>query len=134
MRLLKNIHKNQKGMAALLAAVILCAVSLLMSRNSLVLGLTGIDIAYNYEKGQSVLSFTEGCIEETIRQFQLDENYSAIDKSFSLGDFYCIINTSSSSGEQVITVTGNSGDYYKSIEAEILLNEGSVSINSWQEI
>ncbi|MEA1963120.1 MAG: hypothetical protein U9M94_02665 [Patescibacteria group bacterium] len=126
--------KNQKGMAAILAVVILCAVSLLMSRNTLILGLSGLDIAYNYAQGESVLNFTEGCVEETIRQFQLNENYSATDKNFSLGDFYCIINTSSSSGEQIITVDGNSGDYYKSIKAEILLNEGSASINNWQEI
>ena len=127
-------NKNQKGLAAILAVVILCAVSLIMSRNALVIGLSGLDIAHNYAQGQSGLNFTEGCVEETIRQFQLNENYSAADESFSLGDFYCIINTSSSSGYKIITVNGNSGDYYKSIEAEILLNEGSVSINSWQEI
>ena len=130
----KNTQKNQKGLAAILAVVILCAVSLLMSRNTLILGLTGIDIAYNYEKGESVLSFTEGCVEETIRQFQLDENYFTTDKNFSLGDFYCIINTSSSTGYKIITVNGNSGDYYKSVEAEILLDDGNITINNWQEI
>lgn len=121
-------------MAALLAVVIICAVSLLMSRNSLALGLSGLDIAYSYEKGQSVLNFTEGCVEETIRQFQLDENYSAVDESFSLNDFYCTINTSSSSSEKIITVTGNSGDYYKSVEVKILINAGGVIINNWREI
>ena len=130
----KSKYKNQKGMAALLAVVILCAVSLLMSRNTLIIGLTGIGVAYNCEKGQSVLSFADGCVEETIRQFQLDENYSVVDKNFSLGDFYCIINTSLSGDEKIITVAGNSGDYYKSVEARILINEGIVTINNWKEI
>ena len=121
-------------MVALLAVIIVCAVSFVMSRNSLLLGLGGLDVSYNYKKAQNVLSFTEGCVEETIRQFQFDENYSVVNKNFSLNDFYCTINTGSSSSEKIITVIGNSGDYYKSLEVKILINDGNVIINNWKEI
>jgi hypothetical protein len=129
----KNIANSQSGYAALITVVIIGAAALIIAKNVSLLNLGELDMAVMADKGDEALVIADGCVEETIRRFTLDPNYSANDYELELGNGNCVINTSDDGDARTITVVSRVGDYYQEINAEITLSDGGIILNSWQE-
>ena len=125
--------QSQSGLAALIVVVIIGAAVLVMAKSVSFLSMGEIDMAYTSVKGEEALVIAEGCAEETLRRFQLDENYSASDYVLSLGGGQCVINTSADNDERTINVIGRVDNYYKRIRVGIIATSSTVMVNSWEE-
>ncbi len=129
-----NIKKSESGFAALVAVVIIGAVSLLIAKNISILSWDELETSYTLDKGEEALAIAEGCAEETIRRFELSSDYSASDLSLELGNGECLINTSADGDNRVITVTGRVIDFYRKISVNISISSSSAPVlNSWEE-
>lgn len=131
----KNIglKNNNSGFAALVAVVIIGAASLLIAKNISILSQDELEIAYILDRGEAALNIAEGCVEETIRRFELNPDYSASDFNLELGGGECLINTTTDGNGRLIVITAHSADFYKKINADISLDGGGVILNSWTE-
>ena len=128
------LFESQSGLAAILTVVIIGAVSLIIAKTVSSGSLDGVEMAYAENRAGEALAIAEGCIEETFRRFQLDENYSAENMTLALGNGECVIDTSADGNERIITVAGSVGEYYRRVRVDISIENGIITVNDWQEI
>lgn len=134
--LFSNESNKQAGVAALLLVVIISSAALLMAYSAALLGLGELDMGYTFQKGSEALAVADGCLEETLRRIRLDNSYGlgAEDIALSVINGSCIINVDDiSGGRRMVNIKSAIGDYYKKIEAEILLSVNAVEIDGWRE-
>ncbi|MFH1451451.1 MAG: hypothetical protein ABIF89_02475 [bacterium] len=131
----KRGAKNQKGVATLLMIVVIAAAVLTMAYSASMLGLGELELGYTVQKGGEAASLADGCLEEALYRIRLDQNYglSEGDISLTLFDGSCIIRITGNGDNRTISVLATIGQYYKKIETDIVISEGFININSWQE-
>ena len=127
-----KIKNDRRGVAALLTIIVVGAAALLMAYSASILGLGDLDMGYTAQKGKQAGSWADACTEEALHRFRLDANYSG--ETLSLGEKSCIISVISNGNDRVIAVVASDGDFNKSLQSEITINSGVVTVNSWNEI
>ena len=131
---MRNKIKNETGIAAILTVLIISAAMLVIARSTISVSIGESERTYTQEKGEAALAFAEGCVGETLRRFQLDPGYTANGEAFPLGSGNCTVNTLADNDARTIVAVGQIGDYYKSIEAGIIIQDNGIMLTSWQEI
>jgi hypothetical protein len=129
-----NAIKSQSGLAALLAVVIVGASVLIIAKNASFMGIGEIDMAYLSAKGEEALTITEGCVEETLRRFQINPDYTADNFSLLIGEGECTIRTTANGNQRAITVLGRRENYFKKIQVNVILDNEQIVIDDWQEL
>ncbi|PLX28387.1 hypothetical protein C0581_02560 [Candidatus Parcubacteria bacterium] len=127
-----QISNSTKGIAALLTIVIIGAAALLMAFSASILGLGDLDMGYVAQKGKQASAFADACLEEGLHRLRLDENYSG--NALSLGENSCIISITAQGQDRIIVVESQLGDFYEKKQAELTLNNNSISLSSWEVI
>jgi len=127
-----NLFCDNRGVAALLTIVIISAAVLIMALSSAILGLGELDMGWTSQKGGETFALVDGCLEEVLRQLQLDNNYNGGTLSF-VGNS-CIISVVSNGNNRIINVSGTVSDYTKKIEANIDIDGILITLNSWKEV
>jgi len=122
---------DNRGVAALLTVLIVSAAALLMAFSASVLGLGDADMSYTEQKGNQSLSLANGCVEESLRQLQLNSNWNGT--TLNLSDGSCIINVSSSGSARTINVLASADNFNKKILVEASVSSSLVRVVSWQE-
>ncbi|OGF26844.1 hypothetical protein A2303_01765 [Candidatus Falkowbacteria bacterium RIFOXYB2_FULL_47_14] len=126
-----DVKNNKSGFATLVAVIIIGAVSLVMAKNATILDLGEINAAFAYDRGEEALAIAEGCVEETIRRFTLDPDYSANGFNLSLGSGNCVIDTVANGIVREITVVGRTDNFYRTVNAAISLTDEGMVLESW---
>mgnify|MGYP007123701188 CR=1 FL=1 len=127
------MNNKQKGVAALLTIIIVGASALIMAFSASILGLGELDMGYISQQGAETLAIADGCMEESLERLRNDASYAG--GSLSLGDGSCIITVSTSGNNSTTTVTANiDSKYFKKIRTTADINNGIVSIDSWEEL
>ena len=127
-----KIKKDNRGMAALIIVLVIGATALILALSSSFLGLGELDMGFTSQKGGEVTSLADGCMEEALRQIQLAANYSG--ETLNLAENSCIIGVQTDGDSRIITVTAVIGDYGEKIEANVTINDGVITLNSWQKL
>ena len=127
-----SIVKNNNGVAALLSVVIIGVVALLMAKNSAMIGRADLDIVNNNIFSSIAESNAESCLEEALRQIQLDENYTNSALSIDLTQGSCIVEVVKNDRDYTLLSEGQMLVYLKSIEVQASLSGGAVMIDSWK--
>ena len=132
----QSLFVDNRGIAALLVIVIIASATLIMAYGSALLGIGELDMGYVGQKGREALSVAEGCIEEAFYQIHINQDYGIGmgDMSFTALNGSCIIGVTGAGTVRTISSLGNVGNYYKKVEADILLNGSKIIINSWKEV
>ena len=128
----RNIKKDNRGAAALLSVVIIGAVALLMAKNSAVIGRADLDMTNNNILSGIALSNAESCSEEALRQIQLDANFRSTGLSLVLERGTCLLRVSEIGGIYTINSEGRMSSYIKIIEVQAFLDNGGVTIDTWE--
>jgi len=125
-------NKNRQGITALIVVLVIGASALIMSYGAALLGLGELDMGFISSRGTAAFYLADGCVEESLRRLQINNDYevSGFDLELDLGS--CLIDVASSSGEKIITVKAGTDNYYKTIEAHAVIVGGEISINSWE--
>lgn len=126
-----NNYKNEEGFVVLLLILVISTVTLLIGYSAMVLGLRELDMGYSSSESSNALALAEGCVDETLRQLNFNSSYTG--GTLSFGDDSCIITVVDSSGDKIITVTGQIGNYYKKVEVNATVSTTPYIINSWEE-
>jgi hypothetical protein len=126
--------KNQDGLAVLLVVVVIGAVSLILTRSASQVGLSGLETAWAGAKAGEVFTIGEACLEETLRRWQIDSNYTAANVVLTIGNGQCLITATAADNKRIVIVQAQSGDYYKKFKVEATINNNQIILNSWQEI
>ncbi len=127
-----GVAKNNNGVAALLSVVIIGAVALLMAKNSAMIGRADLDIVNNNILSSIAESNAESCLEESLRQIQLDENYTNLVLSVDLAQGSCLVEVIKNSGNYIISSEGQMLSYLKKIKLRVSFLDGAVIIDSWE--
>src|SRR3989339_352972 len=127
------VYKQQSGVAMLLIVVIISVVLLLTIKTVSFLGISNVEMAGIFDKGDNVLVFSEGCVEEALRRIQIDNSYTVSNFPLSIGSESCIISVEDNIGQKIITIVGNTDNYYKKIRVVKLLivNKSCLLKNQW---
>ncbi len=128
---MKN-KKDNRGIAALMIVVVIGAAALILALSSSFLGLGELDMGYTAQKGGEVASLADGCMEEALRQIQLDNNYAG--ETLNLEGNSCIIGIQTNGNDRTITVSALVSDYGEKIQTNITINSGLITLNSWQKL
>ena len=129
-----NKLKAQNGIAAILTVIIISASVLILAVGGAYLSLNGLDMAFVYNKQNEARSIAEGCVEEILRQIQMDNDFMSSDFNLSLGDGTCAASVAISGNNRTIISEGTVGDYSNKVKLEIELIGNRIIINSWDEI
>lgn len=134
-----NVSRStiQKGVAALFVVIVVGAAAFLMAYSTTLLGLGELDAGYIDATGGEVFAFTDGCVEEALRNFRLNQNY--LGGTLSLDNGSCGILVEASGEARTLTVTGTQGNFSRILEAVVALSGDETSgtiitINSWREL
>ncbi|KKU48575.1 hypothetical protein A3H10_03600 [Candidatus Uhrbacteria bacterium RIFCSPLOWO2_12_FULL_46_10] len=135
----KLTPEHPVGFSALLTVLIIGVVALTMATSASLLGLGELELGYTYQKGGEAFSVADGCLEEAMRRLRLDAGYTG-SPSFPVVNGSCTISVVDLGGNQRrLTILGQSGSYYKKIQAVITVvaqipgSLNIVTINSWEE-
>lgn len=131
---INNFYKNESGFATLIIVVIFTIIFLLSVKGLAFLGASNVDISAITNKGNDLLAFTEGCVEDALRRIQIDPSYTTSSSTLSIIGESCIISIENSSGQKIITATGNFADYYKKVKVIASVSGGNITIDSWEEL
>ena len=123
----------QAGLAALLSVVIIGAVALVIVAQTVNIGLGELDTLTADNYGSAALNLAEGCIEETIRRWQIDPQYDTESEFPILEGGSCTVMTEKNETVYNVTATGKINNYYQTVRAEFLYQDGDFSLISWQE-
>lgn len=123
---------DNKGISALLTIVVIGIASLIMAYSASFLGLGDLEIGFDAQKGEEVLSLAEGCAEETILQLKGNGGYSG--GTLNLEEGSCIINVLPSGSDRTLDVTAVIDEYERTLQINLTLSGSSVTVNSWREI
>lgn len=130
----KTNSKNG-GFSALLIIVVIASVMLIISLNASLLGLGELDLGYTSQKGGEAYAFADGCVEESLRRFSLDTNYTG--ETFIMGNNSCSIEVTKSGLYATSTVTASTTSaYYKTLETAFTFTDNvhpTITIISWTE-
>ncbi len=125
--------KNNKGVVALLSVVIIAMVSLLLLRSSSVIALIDLDMVNNSIHSSMAMSNAESCLEDALRQIQLDANFRSDGFYLDLNNGNCLCTvTSEQTNRYLIRAEGRVLSYLKIIEAEASLDNGELTIDLWE--
>ncbi|MFH0891874.1 MAG: hypothetical protein V1867_03785 [Candidatus Falkowbacteria bacterium] len=127
-----DFKNNNSGFATLVAVIIIGAVSLVMAKNATILDLGEIDEALAFNRGEEAFMIAEGCVEETIRRFTLDPDYSASGLNLSLGSGDCVIDTVANGIVREIRAVGRTDNFYRTVNAAISLTDEGIVLESWE--
>ena len=128
---IKKFNSDQRGITALITVVVVGAAALLMAYAASWAGIVDLDTSYLAQKGESIASFADGCLDESLQRLRYDVNYTGGSLSFDGGT--CIINVVSAGSDRTITVSASAGDYYQALRASVTLTSNVIVLNSWEE-
>lgn len=129
---INNLKFDKRGVAALLTVIIVSASVLLIAFSASILGMGEMDMGYTSQKGQESYSLVNGCAEEALRQIQFNSNWGGGTLNLSGGT--CIIAVISDSNNRIITISSNINNFSKKLQVLVSVNNGIITLNSWQEI
>lgn len=129
---MKNLKFDKRGVAALLTVLIVSVAALLIAFSAAVLGMGEMDMGYTAQKGQESYSFANGCVEEALRQLQLNVNWTG--ETLNLSEGSCIIGVVQNANDRTITVSSRVNNFNKKLQVLVTINNEIITLNSWQEI
>jgi len=128
---MKNIQKNQKGMASLFLVIVVGVVGFLMASSSSFLGLGDLEMSYVSEEGGEAFAFAESCADEAFERLRLDPSFS----SGALNDNgkSCIIGVGALGDIRTIYVTSTYKQFIKKIKTEVDISGPIIDVLTWEE-
>lgn len=131
---MKDLLMNKKGMSALLTVVIIGVSTVIMSVSASLLSIGELEMGDGYNNGNKALYMADGCLENVLRQIQLDSSYVASDEIFQVNGGHCVINVVAVGDNRAIVTEGVLENYNKKISASILLSNNQVQLTNWEII
>ncbi|HEY4524160.1 MAG TPA: hypothetical protein VJL36_00135 [Candidatus Paceibacterota bacterium] len=121
-----------RGFMALVTVVIIAAAALVMSLNSLLLGLGALDIGYLADRGDQAAAAADGCAEEALGQLRVNPAYlGAPSPGLSVFGGSCIIEVLNLGGTaRQINVSATIGDFTKQLAVTVTLGDRFLTVNS----
>lgn len=123
---------NQKGYIALIAVLIILAVTLAigLTLNILSIGETQTGLL----RQQSAASFTlaDGCVQEAYTRIKRDNNYTG--GNLNITDGSCTITVTSQGPRRTITVESDINNIKRRIESEVRIVGNNIQVDYWQEL
>ena len=134
---MKYLLRKKDGFGALLAVVIIGAVTLILALSAALLGLSELDLGFISQKGAEAFSVADGCMEETLRRIRLDSTFGvgAGTINLTVTNGSCTINvTDLGGGQRRVDITGTVDIYNKRIQVELTITGVVIFIDSWEEL
>lgn len=134
---MKHVLRDNSGFGAMLAVVVIGAVTLILALSAALLGLGELDHGFISAKGAEAFSIADGCMEETLRRMRLDSGYGvgAGTIMLTLTNGTCDIDvTDNGGGSRTIVITGTTDIYNKKISSDVTITGVNVAVDSWEEL
>ncbi|MBU1132012.1 hypothetical protein KKC32_02045 [Patescibacteria group bacterium] len=129
---MKTKSKNESGIAALLAIVVIAAAALIIAYSASILGLGELEMGYASLRSSETFSIADACAEESLRQLRINTGYTG--ETLSIGKGSCIISVASAGVNRTVNVTATSGEYNQKIKIDLSLSGNVITIVSWEEV
>jgi hypothetical protein len=129
-------QKKQRGAAAIIAIVLISAISLAFVVSSSRKSIDEIVMNFQSSKESESFAIAEACLDDTFAKIRKDTNYglgSGV-MNFLVGNGSCDVEVTGVANNRVIVVVGQLDNFYKSIQAEITLTGKKITIDNWQEL
>lgn len=123
--------KQQKGYIAITTVLLISAVVLVIVTTTALLAIGQAQSSLALYKGESTLSFVEGCMEDALFKARISPTYSGGTTTYPEGT--CSILVSKVGNIWTITATTTDTAYKRTIQI-IMKRSHTINISSWKEI
>lgn len=128
-------YKNQKGYIALIAILIIIAVTLAVGLSMGLLGIGETQAGLTGEQSRQSFQLANGCLEEAILRIKKDNNYEGGNLNIKEGSCNITVGRGPKQGNPfTINIQANVNNYIRKIEAQIDTQKEPVKLIYWKEI
>lgn len=128
---MNNLKLDNRGMAVLLIVIIISVSALIIALSASMLGIGEMDMGYTAQKGQQARALADGCVEEALRQLQMNVNWTG--STLDLLEGSCIMDVAINGSNHILNVAAVTGNFTKKMQIVATVNNGVVKVSSWQE-
>ncbi|MFH0805067.1 MAG: hypothetical protein V1916_02635, partial [Patescibacteria group bacterium] len=117
---------------ALIAVVIILAVTLSVAMSLSGLGVTESRRGLLQQQGGEAFAAADSCLQEAYVRLRRDPNFAA--GSLNVGGSSCTITVVAAGSDRTITSTGTTGSISRRLESRITLSAGVVQVQYWKAL
>ncbi len=128
----QSSRHDQKGYIALIAVVIITAVTLAISLSLNVLSIDELQISLLRQESVQSQALAQTCLEEAYGRLRQDNDYSG--GSLNIGDGSCTISIAGLFIFRRITVAAQVQNVERRLQSMVSVNGTTLQIYNWQEI
>lgn len=126
------MHKvKQKGYVALVIVLTISVVALTTATTIALLGIGEAQSSLALSKGEDVLQFVEGCMEDALLKAKNDVTY--IGGNITRPEGTCTVTVSKNGNNWTLTASTTATAYKRTVQAQIT-RTGNIAINNWREL
>jgi len=125
---------RQSGYVALLAVLVMGAVSTAASLTLLVTGTDSQRSTLVTQRTMQARNAAEACVEEALQQIHDDTAFTGTD-NLTINPATCTVTVTNTGGSnRTIVATGTVENIVRKIQVYVTIGSSSISITSWQEV
>lgn len=133
---MKNIIKDNSGLASLVAVIIISIVTLSIALSIALSGMTEVQSSLFTSKSNKALQLADSCAEEAYFRLKLDSTYSG--GNLNLGSDSCGISISGTGNTRTITTSATVDRFTRFVNADVNFvtnnsgNSKATDLTQWQ--
>ncbi len=127
-----KIATNQQGYIALIAVIIIVAVTLAISLSLNVLSIGETQSGLIKQQSIQTFGLADSCMQESYLQVERDSNY--VGGSLNIGDGSCTIIVTDVGTDRLIVVTATFQKIQRKLESLVTLSGNQVTVQYWKEL
>lgn len=125
------MNKIQQAGSVLITLLIFVVVSLIIVSSAVLLVVDSTVITTNQQIGTTAISIAESGAENAILRLLRDPSYTG--ETLTVGTGTAVITVAGSS-PIIVRSVGSLGDFERTVEVQLLRQNGVLTVDSWQEV
>lgn len=123
---------NQKGYIALIAVLIITAVTLAISLSMNTVSIGETESGLIKQQSAQSFAFADGCMQEAYLRLKRDNSYTS--GNLNVEDGSCKISIAKASGDYIITVDSNFNNIGRRLESAVAIIGNNLTVQYWKEL
>ncbi|MDD5110529.1 MAG: hypothetical protein PHI63_04955 [Patescibacteria group bacterium] len=127
----KTSATGQRGAAALVAILVICAIALTIAISLSLGSLGGMTTAQGEWESAESLAGVDGCVDEALQRLTWDSGYTG--GTLTLGPATCQIGVQGTGSTRTVQATSTVATFIRKIRVDLTLNGSRATLTGWQE-
>jgi hypothetical protein len=129
---MKRLANNQRGYIALIAVLIISAVTLAIGLSLNTFGIQETQSGLLKQQSVQSSAFADSCLDEAYLRLERDNSYAG--GKLNLDVSSCTITISIDGNDRIITAASDASGVMRQLESRVTVTGGSVTVHYWKEL